>query len=50
VNDHVVSDVRQMQIHTADLQVPKPRSFEVDSAIANLKRYKLPRIDQILAE
>jgi hypothetical protein len=33
--------------HTAEPLVPKPSSFEVEIAIANLKRYKYPGTDKI---
>jgi hypothetical protein len=45
-----VSDVRQVEIHTAELLVPDPSPFEVETAIAKLKRCKSPSSDQILAE
>jgi hypothetical protein len=45
-----VNDVRQTEIHTAEPLVLEPSSFEVEIAIGNLKRYKSPGIDQILAE
>ncbi|PNF22122.1 hypothetical protein B7P43_G06799 [Cryptotermes secundus] len=47
---HRVSDVRQTEIHTAEPLVPNPSLFEVESAIAKLKRYKSPGSDQIPAE
>jgi hypothetical protein len=47
---HRVSDVRQIEIHAAELLVPDPRRFEVEITIVKLKRYKLPGSDQILAE
>jgi hypothetical protein len=47
---HRVSDVRKIEIHTAELLVPDPSPFEVEIAIAKLKRYKLPGSDQIQAE
>jgi hypothetical protein len=37
-------------MHTAEPLVPEHSSFEVEIAIENLERYKLPHIDQILAE
>jgi hypothetical protein len=45
LNVHRVSDVRQIEIHT-----PDPNPFEVEIAIAKLKRYKSPGSDQIPAE
>jgi hypothetical protein len=50
LNVHVVSDVRQTEIHTAELLVPEPSVFEVVLDIEKLKRHKLPGIDQIPAE
>jgi hypothetical protein len=50
LNVHRVNDVRQTEIHTAEPLVPDPSSSEVEIAIENLKRYKSPGIDQILAE
>jgi hypothetical protein len=47
---HRVSDVRQIEIHTAELLVPDPSPFEVEIAIAKFKEYKLPGNDQIPAE
>jgi hypothetical protein len=40
---------RQIEIHTAKPLVPDPSSFEVEIAIAKLKRYKSPGSDQIQA-
>jgi hypothetical protein len=50
LNVHRVSDVRQIEIHTAKPLVPDPSPFEVEIAIAKLKRYKSPGSDHILAE
>jgi hypothetical protein len=50
LNVHGVNDVRQTEIHTAEPLVSEPSSVEVEIAIEKLKRYKLPGIDQILAE
>jgi hypothetical protein len=38
LNEHRASDVRQIEIHTAEPLVPDPRPFEVEIAIAKLKR------------
>jgi hypothetical protein len=46
---HRVSDVRQIETHTAEPSVPDTSPFEVESAIAKLKRYKSPGSDQIQA-
>jgi hypothetical protein len=45
---HKVSDVRQIEIHTAEPLVPDPSPFVVEIAIAKLKRYKSSGIEQIL--
>jgi hypothetical protein len=47
---HNVSDVRQIEVHTAEPLVPAPSRLEVKIAIAKLKKYKLPGSDQIPAE
>jgi hypothetical protein len=47
---HRVSDVRQIEIHTAEPLVPHPCPFEVVIAIENLKKYKSPCSDGIPAE
>jgi hypothetical protein len=39
-----------MEIHTADLLVPDPNSFEGEIAIVKLKTYKSPSSKQIPAE
>jgi hypothetical protein len=44
---HNVSDVRQIEVHTAEPLVPGPSRFEVEIAIAKLKEYKSPGSDQI---
>jgi hypothetical protein len=50
LNVHRVSVAGQIEIHTAELLVPDPSPFEVETAIAKLKKYKLPGSDQILGE
>jgi hypothetical protein len=47
---HRVSDVRQIEIHTAQPLVPDPSPFEVEIAIENLKRCKSPGSDGNRAE
>jgi hypothetical protein len=47
---HNVSDVRQIEVHTAEPLAPGPSRHEVEIAIAKLKNYKLPGTDQIPAE
>jgi len=50
LNVHVVSKVRQAEIHSAEPLVPEPSALEVELAIEKLKRHKSPDIDQIPAE
>jgi hypothetical protein len=50
LNIHRVSDVRQREIHTAELLVFDPSSFDVKSAIAKIKKYKSPGSNQIPSE
>jgi hypothetical protein len=50
LNVHNVSDVRQVEIHTAEPLVTGPSHLEVEIAIAKLKRYKSSGSDEILAE
>ena len=50
MNVRRVSDVRQIEIHTAGLLVTDPSPSEVEIAIANLKSYKSTGGDQIPAE
>jgi hypothetical protein len=45
-----ISDVRQIEIHTAQLLGPDTSPFEVEIATAKLRRFKLPGCDQIPAE
>jgi hypothetical protein len=47
---HNVSDVRQIEVHTAEPLVPGPSRLDAEIAIANLKKYKSPGSDQIPAE
>jgi hypothetical protein len=47
---HNVSDVRQIEVHTAELLVPGPSRLELEIANAKLKKYKSPGSDEILAE
>jgi hypothetical protein len=42
LNVRGVSDVRQTEIHTAEPSVPDRRPFEVEIAIAKLKRHTSP--------
>jgi hypothetical protein len=50
MNIHRISDIRQIEIHIAELLVPVPIPFEVEIAIAKFKMYKSSGSDQILAE
>jgi hypothetical protein len=50
LNVHTVSDVRQIEVHTAEPLIPGPSRLEVEIAIAKLKMYKSPGRDQIPAE
>jgi hypothetical protein len=47
---HNVSDVRQIEVHTAEPLVPGPSRREVQIAIAKFKKYNSPGSDQIPAE
>jgi hypothetical protein len=47
---HGVHDVRQKDIHTAELLVPEPCLIEVEIAIGKLKSYKSPGTGQIPVE
>jgi mannosyltransferase OCH1-like enzyme len=49
LNAHRVSDVREIEIHTAQPLVLDPSPFEIKIAIAKLKMYKSPGNDQIPA-
>jgi hypothetical protein len=50
LNIHNISDVRQIEILTAEPLVPGPSHFEVEIAIAYLNKYRSPCNDQIPAE
>jgi hypothetical protein len=50
LNVHNVSDVRQMEIHTAEPLVPGPSRFDVEIATTKLKKYQSPGSDQIPAK
>jgi hypothetical protein len=50
LNVHNVSDVRQIEVHTAEPLVPGSSHLEVEIDIATLKKYKSPGSDQIPAE
>jgi hypothetical protein len=50
LNVHNISDVRQIEIHTAEPLVPGPSHLEFEISIAKLKKYKSPGHDQIPAE
>jgi hypothetical protein len=48
-NVHSISDVRQIEIPTAELIVPDPSLFEVETAFVKLRNYGFLGSDQILA-
>jgi hypothetical protein len=50
LNVYNVSDVRQIEVHTAEPLVPGPSLLEIEFAAADLKRCKSPGSDQIPAE
>jgi hypothetical protein len=50
VNVHRVSDIRQREVHTAELLVPDQSTFQVEIAIAKLTRYISPSSDEIPTE
>jgi hypothetical protein len=50
LNVQRVSDIRQIEIHTAEPLVLDSSPFKVETAIAILNRYKSPGRDQIPAE
>ena len=45
-----VKDVRQVEIHTAELIVPEPSTAELELDNDKLKRHKSPGINEIAAE
>jgi hypothetical protein len=45
-----VNDIRQTEIHTAELIVPETCAIEVEKTLEKLKRHKSSGIDQISAE
>jgi hypothetical protein len=47
---HNVSDIRQIEVHIAELLIPGPSRLDVKIAIVKLKEYKSPGSDQIQAE
>jgi hypothetical protein len=47
---HRVSDIRQIEIHTAEPLVSDPSTSVVEIAIAETESYKSPGSDQITAE
>ena len=50
LNVRGVNDVRQTEIHKAELLVPEASTFEFEMAIEKLERHKSSAIDQIPAE
>jgi hypothetical protein len=47
LNVHNISDVRQIEVHSAEPLVSGPSCLEVEIAIAKLKKYKSPNSDEI---
>jgi hypothetical protein len=47
---HNVSDVRQIEVHTAEPLVPCPSRLDAEITIAKLEKYKSPGSDEIPAE
>jgi hypothetical protein len=50
LNMHNDSEVRQIEVHTAEPLVPGPSRLEVEIVIPKLKKYKSPGSDQIPTE
>jgi hypothetical protein len=50
LNVYNASDVRQIEIRTAEPLVPGPNYLEVEIAVAKLKKYISPGSDEISAE
>jgi hypothetical protein len=50
LNIRNVSDVRQIEIHSAEPLVPGPSHLEIEISIAKLRNYNSPGSDQIEAE
>jgi hypothetical protein len=46
---HGDNEVRQTEIHRAELLVPEPSAFDFEMATEKLKRHTSPGIDQIPA-
>jgi hypothetical protein len=46
LNVYRICDIRQIEIHTAGPLIPDPSPFEVEIAIAKLKKYKSAGSDQ----
>jgi hypothetical protein len=49
-NIHRISDIRQLEIHTAEPLIPDPSPFEVEIEIVRSKSYESPSNDEIPAE
>jgi hypothetical protein len=50
LNVQYASDVRQIEVHSADPLVHRPSHFQVEISIAKLKTYRSPCSDEIMAE
>jgi hypothetical protein len=48
--EYLKEKINEVGSHTAEPLVPEPSPFEVETAIAKLKKYKYPGSDQIPAE
>jgi hypothetical protein len=44
---HNISDIRHIEVHTAEPLLPGPSSCEAEIAVAKLKKYKSPGSDEI---
>jgi hypothetical protein len=47
LNVHDISDVRQIEVHTAEPLVPGPSHLEIEISIAKLKEYKSQAVIKI---
>jgi hypothetical protein len=50
LNVHNISDVRQIEVHTAEPLVPGPSCLEAEIATAKMRKYKSPSSDEIPVE
>ena len=47
---HGVNDVRHTEIHTTEIRVPEPSSYEFEVPLEKIKSHRSPGTDQIPAE